>query len=183
MAVFAAAGQDEVLAKPGKAAGPCAMVIFGASGDLTMRKLIPSLFNLAKANLLPKDFVVVGTAHDDLSEEQFRVQVTQFLAASDRQTDIFTWFSQRLRYHRGGFTDAPNFSALSDLLKQLDIEFRTDGNYLFYLATAPKFFAPIVQQLGAAGLSTEDQGHWRRVVIEKPFGTDLESAKALNRQI
>jgi glucose-6-phosphate 1-dehydrogenase len=159
------------------------MVIFGASGDLTMRKLIPSLFNLAKANLLPKDFVVVGSAHDNLSEEQFRAQVTQFLAASDRQTDTFAWFSQRLRYHRGGFTDAANFSALADLLKQLDLEFKTNGNYLFYLATAPKFFAAIVQQLGAAGLSREEQGHWRRVVIEKPFGTDLESAKALNRQV
>jgi glucose-6-phosphate 1-dehydrogenase len=183
MSVGAMADQNEVLAKPGKAAGPCAMVIFGASGDLTMRKLIPSLFNLAKANLLPKDFVVVGTAHDDLSEEQFRAQVTQFLAASDRQTATFAWFSQRLRYHQGGFSDAANFSALSDLLKQVDTEFKTNGNYLFYLATAPKFFAPIVEQLGASGLSNEDQGQWRRVVIEKPFGTDLESAKALNRQI
>ncbi|HST12099.1 MAG TPA: hypothetical protein VLL05_17115, partial [Terriglobales bacterium] len=133
------ADQDEVLAKPGKAAGPCIMVIFGASGDLTMRKLIPSLFNLAKAELLPKDFVVVGTAHDDLSEEQFRTQVTQFLDATDRQTAA-NWFRQRLRYHRGSFSDVANFTALAELLKQLDVEFKTGGNYLFYLATAPKFF-------------------------------------------
>jgi glucose-6-phosphate 1-dehydrogenase len=159
------------------------MVIFGASGDLTMRKLIPSLFNLAKAGLLPKDFVVVGTAHDDLSEEQFRMQVTQFLSASDRQGDTWNWFSQRLRYHRGSFSDPANFTSLADLLRQLDTEFRTGGSYLFYLATAPKFFAPIVQQLGVAGLATEEEGKWRRVVIEKPFGTDLESAKALNAQI
>ena len=178
-----AADQDHVLAKPGKAAGPCAMVIFGASGDLTMRKLIPSLFNLAKAGLLPKDFVVVGTAHDDLTEEKFRTQVMQFLDAADRQTDMWNWFLHRLRYHRGSFDDAANFTTLAQLLKQLDAEFKTAGNYLFYLATAPKFFGPIVEQLGAAGLANEDQGNWRRVVIEKPFGTDLESAKALNAQI
>ncbi len=148
---------DNVLAKPGKAAGPCAMVIFGASGDLTMRKLIPSLFNLAKAGLLPKDFVVVGTAHDDLSEEQFRAQVTQFLSASDRQGDTWNWFPQRLRYHRGSFSDPANFTSLAGLLKQLDTEFRTGGSYLFYLATAPKFFAPIVQQLGLAGLAREEE--------------------------
>ena len=178
-----AADQDHVLAKPGKAAGPCAMVIFGASGDLTMRKLIPSLFHLAKAGLLPKDFVVVGTAHDDLTEEKFRTQVMQFLDSADRQTDMWNWFLHRLRYHRGSFDDAANFTTLAQLLKQLDAEFKTAGNYLFYLATAPKFFGPIVEQLGAAGLANEDQGNWRRVVIEKPFGTDLESAKALNAQI
>jgi glucose-6-phosphate 1-dehydrogenase len=178
-----AADQDDVLAKPGKAAGPCVMVIFGASGDLTKRKLVPSLFNLAKASLLPKDFVVVGTAYDDLSEEKFRTQVMQFLDAGDRQSAMWNWFLQRLRYHRGSFDDAASFTALSALLKQLDVEFKTGGNYLFYLATAPKFFGPIVEKLGAAGLSNEDQGSWRRVVIEKPFGTDLESAKALNSQI
>jgi glucose-6-phosphate 1-dehydrogenase len=178
-----AADQDDVLAKPGKAAGPCVMVIFGASGDLTMRKLVPSLFNLAKAGLLPKDFVVVGTAHDDLTEEKFRTQVMQFLDAADRQTDMWNWFLQRLRYYRGSFDDPANFTALAALLKQLDVEFRTGGNYLFYLATAPKLFGPIVEQLGVAGLSNEDQGNWRRVVIEKPFGTDLESAKALNSRI
>jgi len=183
MSARATAGTDDILAKPGKTAGPCAMVIFGASGDLTMRKLIPSLFNLAKAGLLPKDFVVVGTAHDDLSEDQFRTQVTQFLSASDRQGDTWNWFSQRLRYHRGSFSDPGAFTSLADLLKQLDTEFRTGGSYLFYLATAPKFFAPIVQQLGFAGLATEEKDKWRRVVIEKPFGTDLESAKALNAQI
>jgi glucose-6-phosphate 1-dehydrogenase len=173
----------EALGRVGKAAGSCAMIIFGASGDLTMRKLIPSLFNLAKAGLLPKSFVVVGAAHDEMTEDQFRAQVTQFLSASDRQGEIWEWFSQRLRYHRGSFDDPAMFTALSAELKKADADFGTAGNYLFYLATAPKFFAPIVEHLGAARLSDEDQGHWRRVVIEKPFGTDLESAKTLNRQI
>ena len=173
----------EALGRVGKAAGSCAMIIFGASGDLTMRKLIPSLFNLAKAGLLPKSFVVVGAAHDEMTEDQFRAQVTQFLSASDRQGEVWEWFSQRLRYHRGSFDDPAMFTALSAELKKADADFGTAGNYLFYLATAPKFFAPIVEQLGTARLSDEDQGHWRRVVIEKPFGTDLESAKSLNRRI
>jgi glucose-6-phosphate 1-dehydrogenase len=177
------AGQGNVLETPGKAAGPCAMVIFGASGDLTKRKLMPALFNLAKANLLPKNFMVLGVAHDDLSQEQFRVQAMQFVQAVDRGTEAWDWFGQRLLYQRGSFADTTTFSLLADRLKNIDSEFKTDGNYLFYLATAPTFFAQIVQQLGTAGLSTEEQGRWRRVVIEKPFGNDLESAQALNRKI
>ena len=183
MSAETTANQDNLLAQPGKAAGPCAMVIFGASGDLTMRKLVPALFNLAKASLLPRSFIVVGIAHDELTEEQFRVQVTQFLRGPERETDAWNWFSQRLFYQRGSFADPTTFSLLADRLKNLDLEFKTEANHLFYLATAPKFFAPIVQQLGTAGLANEDQGHWRRVVIEKPFGTDLDSAKALNQQI
>lgn len=183
MPAGATAGPENGLELAGKAAGPCAMLIFGASGDLTMRKLVPALFNLAKASLLPENFVIIGVAHDELSQEQFRVQVTQFLRTADRGTEAWDWFGQRLFYQRGSFADAATFVALADRLKDADNEFKTDGNYLFYLATAPKFFAQIVQQLGASGLSNEEQGHWRRVVIEKPFGSDLESAQALNRQI
>ena len=127
--------------------------------------------------------MVLGVAHDELSQEQFRVQAMQFLQVADRETEAWDWFAQRLLYERGSFADAATFSLLADRLKKVDDEFKIDGNYLFYLATAPTFFAQIVQQLGAAGLSKEEQGHWRRVVIEKPFGNDLESAQALNRQI
>src|SRR5438270_5374541 len=183
MSAGATASQENLLQQPGKAAGPCAMVIFGASGDLTKRKLVPALFNLAKANLLPKNFIVVGVAHDELTQEQFRDQATQFLATVDRNTEASDWFGQRFLYERGSFADASTFSLLVDRLKKVDEEFKTGGNYLFYLATAPRFFAQIVQQLGAAGLSNEEQGRWRRVVIEKPFGSDLESAQTLNRQI
>src|ERR1700741_3591909 len=183
MSAGATASQENLLQQAGKAAGPCAMVIFGASGDLTKRKLVPALFNLAKVNLLPKNFMVVGVAHDELTQEQFRDQATQFLATADRKTEAWDWFGQRFLYERGSFADAPTFSLLVDRLKKVDEEFKTGGNYLFYLATAPRFFAQIVQQLGAAGLSNEEQGRWRRVVIEKPFGSDLESAQALNRQI
>jgi glucose-6-phosphate 1-dehydrogenase len=175
--------QEDLLEPPAKAAGSCVMVIFGASGDLTMRKLVPALFNLAKANLLPKNFAVVGVAHDELSEEDFRTRVTQFLRPEDRGTTAWEWFRSRLYYQRGAFADPAAFSLLADRLKKVDEEFKTEGNYLFYLATAPKFFAQIVQQLGVAGLSHEDQDHWRRVIIEKPFGSDLDSAKALNQQI
>ncbi|HYL15549.1 MAG TPA: glucose-6-phosphate dehydrogenase [Terriglobales bacterium] len=167
----------------GKTAGPCAMVLFGGAGDLTKRKLVPALFNLVKAKLIPKDFAVIGVSVDDLSLEQFRNQVTAFLPANDRGTDAWEWFLQRLHYERGDFADPNTYLTLSNRLGELDAAYHTEKNYLFYLATAPKFFAPIVQQLGRAGLSHQEGGCWRRVVIEKPFGHDLESAQALNREI
>ena len=171
------------IGQPGKAASPCAMVIFGGTGDLTRRKLVPALYNLAKLRLLPENFAVMGVAHDDLSPEQFRALVTQFLDADDQKTQACEDFIRRLHYQRGDFADPATYSVLADRLGGLDREYKTDGNYLFYLATSPKFFGQIVQQLGRSGLSNEEEGKWRRVVIEKPFGNDLESAKALNRQI
>lgn len=167
----------------GSAAGPCVMVLFGASGDLAKRKLVPALFNLAKVSLLPKHFVILGVAFDQLSEEQFRAQISSFLPVSDRGNDAWEWFQQRLRYQVGNFGDPTTFSNLGARLNALDREFNTEGNYLFYLATAPKFFGPVVEQLGACGLANQENGRWRRVIIEKPFGHDLESAMALNRQI
>src|SRR5215813_12454638 len=165
------------------AAGPCAMVLFGASGDLTKRKLVPALFNLVKASLLPKNFVILGVAFDQLSEEDFRAQVSSFLPAEDRGSEAWNWFQQRLCYQVGNFGDPAMYSNLETRLGELDGQFHTEGNYLFYLATAPKFFGPVVEQLGAAGLSRQERGRWRRVIIEKPFGHDLESARSLNRQI
>jgi len=159
------------------------MVLFGGAGDLTKRKLVPALFNLVKANLLPKDFAVLGFSVDELGLEQFRDQVTGFLPPSDRQTVAWEWFTERLHYARGDFADSDAFNTLSNRLGELDVSYHTQGNYLFYLATASKFFAPIVQQLGRLGLSRQENGGWRRVVIEKPFGHDLESAQALNREI
>jgi glucose-6-phosphate 1-dehydrogenase len=166
-----------------RAAGPCAMVLFGAAGDLTKRKLVPALFNLAKAKLLPQDFAMIGVSVDDLSLEQFRNQLTGFLPGQDRNSDTLRWFTERLHYERGDFADPTTYSILMTRLANLDSERHTGGNYLFYLATAPKFFAPVVQHLGTAALSREENGQWRRVVIEKPFGHDLESAKTLNNQI
>jgi len=167
----------------GKVAGPCLLVLFGASGDLTKRKLVPALFNLAKAKLLPQNCAILGVSFDDLSTEQFRDQVTSFLPPDDRSTNAVRDFKGRLYYHRGNFGDSAMFGSLENRLRDLDKEYKTESNYLFYLATAPRFFGSIVQQLGQSQLSRQQNGCWRRVVIEKPFGHDLESAQALNREI
>jgi len=174
---------DQQSPRFGQAAGPCAMVLFGASGDLTKRKLVPALFNLAKASLLPKNFAILGVAVDQLSEEQFRSQVTSFLPAEDRGTDAWESFEQRLYYQSGDFGDPATFATIGSRVGQIDEQLKTDGNYLFYLATSPKFFGSIVEKLGSAELARQQNGRWRRVIIEKPFGTDFESARDLNRQI
>src|SRR5579864_2805504 len=178
-----AAIQDELHSPINKAAGRCVLVLFGASGDLTKRKLVPALFNLAKEGLLPKNFAILGIAFDELSLEQFRDQVTSFLQPGDKGSEVLESFKQRLSYHRGDFSDPSMYSAMETRLGELDRQFDTEGNYLFYLATAPKFFGQIVHQLGESQLSRQEIGRWRRVVIEKPFGHDLDSARALNREI
>lgn len=167
----------------GRAAGPCILVIFGAAGDLTKRKLAPALYNLVKANLLPGNFAVVGFSHDDLSRDQFQSQLTSFLPTEDKGTSHWSWFVERLYYVRGGFSDTDAYAALKQRLTDLDLQYGTQSNYLFYLATAPKFFAPIAEQLANAKLSVQENNQWRRLVIEKPFGHDLESARALNQQL
>ena len=161
------------------------MVIFGASGDLTKRKLIPALYNLAKENLLSKEFALVGLARNELSSEQFRDMIGKEIgefATTKIDPDLWHWFSRRIYYLSGDFDEAQTYEALRDLLAKIDKEHGTRGNYFYYLATAPGFFAPIVKQLGAAELVKEDQG-WRRVIIEKPFGHDYDSARSLNKEI
>jgi glucose-6-phosphate 1-dehydrogenase len=174
---------DDELELAGKSAGPCVMVVFGATGDLTMRKLVPALYNLQKARLLPKEFAVLGVAFDDLSLEDFRKKATRFLQAEDHGSEAWDQFQQSLHYLRGDFGDPATYTKLSEKLADIDRLYNTGRNYLFYMATAPKFFSEIVRQLGASGLSKQEGGHWRRVVIEKPFGQDLESALALNQSI
>ena len=183
MAATTEINRDRDMGFAGKAPGPCVFVLFGASGDLTKRKLVPALFNLARAKLLPSNFAVLGVSVDDLGLEDFRSQVTSFLQPGDGAKDDFDWFRQRLFYERGDFADPDTYSKLRERLNAVDLEQHTEGNYLFYMATAPKFFAQIIQQLGKASLSTQEKGQWRRVVIEKPFGHDLDSAQALNRDI
>ncbi len=183
MAATIPIGRDSEAEYAGKSAGPCVFVLFGAAGDLTKRKLVPALLNLVKAKLLPDNFAVLGVSVDDLSLEDFRNQITEFLQPGDNGREDLEWFRERLFYQRGDFADANTFSKLRERLNAVDLDRHTEGNYLFYLATAPKFFAHIVQQLAKAELSTQENGHWRRVVIEKPFGHDLDSARALNREI
>ena len=170
---------------PGRPGDPCIMVIFGASGDLTKRKLIPALYNLAKDNLLSKEFALVGIARNELSSEQFRDMIGKEIgeyATTKVDPDLWHWLARRIYYLAGDFDDAPTYDKLRDLLAQIDKEHGTRGNYFYYLATAPSFFAPIVKQLGAAKLVAEETG-WRRVIIEKPFGRNYDSAVALNKEI
>jgi len=183
--------QAEVLSHPqqrgpGRAADPCIMVIFGAAGDLTRRKLIPALYNLAKAQLLSREFAVLGVSHNQMSTDEFRGKLSEDIrkyAGTEVDSDIWEWFLRRLYYVNAEFNDENLYQNLKTTLEKLDKDHSTHGNYFFYLATAPDFFGPIVQQLAAAGLMEEKGHYWRRVIIEKPFGRDLESAKALNQQL
>jgi len=183
--------QAEVLPRtqqrtPGRPADPCIMVIFGAAGDLTRRKLIPALYNLAKADLLSREFAILGIAHSQMSTEDFRKKVVEDIrhyANGDVDADIVEWFSRRLYYTTAEFDDKNLYSQLKTTLEKLDKDHSTHGNYFFYLATAPDFFGPIVEQLAAAGLMEQKDHYWRRVIVEKPFGRDLESARTLNQQL
>jgi glucose-6-phosphate 1-dehydrogenase len=170
----------------GHTAEPCVMVIFGATGDLTKRKLIPALCNLTNDNLLSRQFAIVGFAIDDLDTQVFRKQLTEDIhhfATSPVDPDIWEWFLKRIYYIRGNFQDPNVFQQLKQMLEKVEKEHSTHGNHFYYLAVAPKFFGEIVRQLGAAGLSQEVNGKWRRVIIEKPFGHDLDSARELNTEI
>jgi glucose-6-phosphate 1-dehydrogenase len=170
----------------GRPGDPCVMVIFGASGDLTRRKLLPALYNLARNQLLSREFALVGVARDAMSTEEFRAKLKQDLQQFSGQqldADLSQWFEERMYYITGEFGDAKTFQQLKNLLQKIDQEKNTQQNYFFYLAITPVFFGPVVEQLASVGLMHEESGHWRRVIIEKPFGRDLDSAKALNQQL
>src|SRR2546421_2530089 len=165
---------------------PCIMVIFGAAGDLTKRKLIPALYNLKKGDLLSDNLAVIGVARAELNDEEFRQRLRDDMKdfATDKVDEkVWKWLEERLYYFSGNFTDDQTFTRLRELLEKTDQERQAEGNYFFYLATAPEYFAPVVEKLGAVDLTREEDSHWRRVVIEKPFGRDLESAKKLNQEI
>jgi len=167
-------------------AGPCAIVIFGASGDLTRRKLIPALCNLAAAKLLPNQFAIIGFAFDPLTTESFRQQLTEGIktfATSPVDEKVWAWFLQRIYYVQGDFGDAAAYDRLRAQLEQVEKEHGTAGNRLFYMAVAPRFFAGVIEELGKTSLVREENGRWRRVIIEKPFGRDLDSARKLNADI
>jgi glucose-6-phosphate 1-dehydrogenase len=171
--------------KAGRPADPCVMVIFGASGDLTKRKLIPALYNLAKENLLSKEFALVGFARSPMTSEEFRQKIGEELrqfATTQVDPDLWHWFSRRIYYVSGDVDNSDCYEKLTAQLAEIDKEHGTRGNYFYYLATSPNFFGPVVRQLGQCGLVKEDIG-WRRVIIEKPFGRDYESARLLNKEI
>ncbi len=172
--------------RPTRPGDRCALVIFGASGDLTKRKLLPALYNLAKKDLIPKEFALIGCANQTFSEEEFRRQVHQDLqefAGAPDQCRFCDWLIERLYYISGDFQDPQYYQRLKPLLAEVDRKHGTQGNYFYYLATTPALFGEVVRQLGGAGLAEQNNGQWRRVVFEKPFGHDLDSARALNREI
>ncbi len=170
----------------GRPADPCIRVICGAAGDLTKRKLIPALYNLAKQQLLSREFAIVGVAHGTMSTDEFRDKVTQDIkqfATGEVDKDLWEWFERRMYYVTGEFDDKNVYSQLKELLAKLDKDHSTHGNYFFYLATSPNFFGMIVEDLAAVGLMEQNSQNWGRVNIEKPFGHDLDSARALNIQL
>ena len=165
-------------------AEPCTMVIFGATGDLTNRKLIPALYNLAASSDLPTQFKVVGFARREKSDLEFRTELEEGNKKFSRQghsPELWASFAQSIHYHRSEFTDAAGYAELKNVLDKFDAERGAPANRLFYLATAPEFFPVVLEQLAAAGLNEPPAGKWARVVCEKPFGTDLASAQKLNK--
>ncbi len=163
---------------------PGILVIFGASGDLTKRKLLPALFHLRQANLLPKDFSIVGVARRPLGDEfakDMREGIVEFggVDAIDAKLDDFT---RHISYFPLNFDDPSDYAGLKSELDRIDKEKNIGGKRLFYLATAPEFFAGIVENLGAQGMAQPEKGV-TSVVIEKPFGHDLDSARELNHQV
>lgn len=175
-------------------APPCAMVVFGAAGDLTKRLVVPALYNLACAGRLPEGFRLVGV---DLAENtgpswagglggmmhQFVTQGGGEFDADRIDRDAWRWLAERMSYIQGDLTDAGLYGRLGKHLAELEESGATGGNALFYLAIADRFFGKAVAGLGASGLAQERDSKWRRVVIEKPFGHDLSSAQALNGEI
>jgi len=162
------------------------MVIFGATGDLTKRKLIPALCNLAQDDVLPKQFAIIGFASNDYTTDSFRKMLSEEIpkyASAPIDQKLWSWMSERIYYVRGDFQDADAYKRLEQQIVEADKKHNTLGNRFFYLAVAPRFFSPIVQMLGQCCLTKEESGHWARVIIEKPFGHDLESAKKLNQEL
>ncbi len=167
---------------------PAVMVIFGATGDLTARKLLPALLSLDQGGYLPAELAIIGVGRRVKTDDQFRDDVRQALAKfrpdSAAESDMLQQFLARLFYHRADFGNLEGMHALRQRIEDLERQRRLPGNRLFYLATDPDFFAPVIDSLSSAGMAAEPDGQaWIRVVIEKPFGRDLTTARALNVHI
>jgi len=164
----------------------CTIVIFGASGDLTKRKLLPALYNLKALKLLPANFAVIGVASTDGNDEMYRDRITENIKQfATRPVDEKEWddFARRSYYIQGDFNAIETFKHLAAKIADTQKTWNLPGNVLFYLAVSPAFFATVVEQLSAVGLSTESPNAWKRIIIEKPFGRDLASARTLNSDL
>ncbi|RDY61247.1 glucose-6-phosphate dehydrogenase [Flagellimonas nanhaiensis] len=161
------------------------LVIFGASGDLTARKLIPALFNLYRAKQLPKNFVVLGASRSDMSDEEFRDKVllkSSYLNGNGAEIDekLLHDFSQRFFYEDLGGTYDTEYSKLRKRVESLKKSFNTSGNIIYYLSTPPTLYETVARRLSESGMNTQNNG-WKRLIVEKPFGYSLETAKKLNQ--
>jgi glucose-6-phosphate 1-dehydrogenase len=174
-----------------RVAGPCVLIMFGVTGDLARKKLLPAIYDLANRGLLPPGFSLVGFARRDWENEDF-AQLTYEAVKQHARTpfrdSVWQQVSEGVRFVPGEFTDDEAFDRLAETVKQLDAERGTGGNYAFYLSIPPKTFPDVIQQLKRSGLSDPGDGSegvqpWRRVVIEKPFGHDLASARELNAML
>src|SRR5882672_6954928 len=188
------AAASAATALPGHRAPPATLTIFGAGGDLTKRLVVPALYNLVRAGKLPDDFAIIGVDHGDRTTEEWCQSLTEMMQALTRaggrehqakaiDEQAWSWLIRRMRYMRGDFTQPETYGQLGKLLMDSGKQPANTANVLFYLAVAERFFGPVVEQLGRAGLARQSERGWRRVIIEKPFGHDLASAKALNAQI
>ena len=167
-------------------APPCALVIFGATGDLTKRLLIPSLCHLRQSGLLSEHFSLIGVARAPMDDAGFRKSLEEQLpdtAEGKPLHEPWVWLAERMRHVAGALDDPRTYDKIGRSLDEAEKTHHTDGNALFYLAIPPTGFAPTIDRLSESGLTREDGRGWRRVIIEKPFGTDLASAQALNRHI
>ena len=166
-------------------AQPFVMLIFGASGDLTKRLLVPALYNLACDGLLSENFALLGSAMDPLTTDSFRermsADIKKFHTRKEFEPKVWENMVSRFNYIPAGFADLPAFQKLKDEVARLDAQYKCGGNVLFYFATAPRFFGLICDQLQKSGF--KDGPGWKRIIVEKPFGTDLKSALQLNKDV
>ena len=167
-------------------AGPCAVVIFGVTGDLARKKVVPAIYDLANRGLLPPNFALVGFARRDWDHEGFTKEIYDSVKAHSRtpfRQSIWDRLAEGCRFVKGTFDDDAAFAQLAETLDKLDAERGTSGNHAFYLAIPPNSFPAVCEQLSKAGLARPQDDCWRRVVIEKPFGHDLDSARELNHVV
>jgi len=167
-------------------AGPCALVVFGVTGDLARKKVIPAIYDLANRGLLPPTFSLVGFGRRDWDDAAFRDQVYQLVKDHSRtplRQVIWDRLAEGCRFVQGAFDDDQAFARLAETLDKLDAQRGTAGNHGFYLAIPPDSFPAVLEQLQRAELARPPEGSWRRVVVEKPFGHDLDSARELNKVV
>jgi glucose-6-phosphate 1-dehydrogenase len=170
-----------------KTAEPCVMVIFGATGDLTKRKLFPALYNLARDKFLPSNFAIVGVGRQEMTSEEFRDQMYANLkefAKENPDDQLLDWFCGRTFYTGGDFDDDKKlFKDLKELLAEVCAKHEIPENFFYYMAIPPELFANVAKKIVKNGLGREENGNWRRFIFEKPFGRDLKSAKKLNADL